>query len=203
MVCYSFAGKSSYETNSDFLLFEQWNFNHSKEVVMVENGLPRECSMVRQSIYSCVAVQKPDISLENRFRRRRWYTRTLNWTVPEKWSCLLFSDESRFNFAYCDGRVRVWRTAGEKYVPECLRMVTRNRIVSVMMWGPLATTVLAIGSFSMITWMRNIVRKLSWFCREHIWQQKSSIRPHGESNCRMVAAAGQIHHSMAILVPGP
>ena len=27
-----------------------------------------------------------------------------------------------------------WRTAGEKYVTECLRMVSRNRIVSVMVW---------------------------------------------------------------------
>ena len=35
---------------------------------------------------------------------------------------------------YCDGWVRVWRTAREKYLPECLRMVDRNRIVSVMVW---------------------------------------------------------------------
>ena len=52
----------------------------------------------------------------------------------------------------------------------------------------------------------NIVRKPSWFCRKHIWRQKSSIRvstwqysgPHGTSNCHMVGAAGHIHHSMDI-----
>ena len=50
-----------------------------------------------QVIYSRVAVQKLDISLENWLRWRRWCTRTLNWTIPDNWSCLLFSDESRFN----------------------------------------------------------------------------------------------------------
>ena len=36
-------------------------------------------------------------------------------------------------------------------------MVTRNRIASVIVWGSLATTVLAIWSFSMKTWMRTII----------------------------------------------
>ena len=44
-------------------------------------------------------------------------------------------DESRFNHAYCDGRARVWRKAGDKCIPECLRLVNRNRIVSVIVWG--------------------------------------------------------------------
>ena len=105
------------------------------------------------AIYRRVAVQKPDIGLENRPRRRRWCTRTLNWTVLNNWSCLLFFGESRFNLAYCDGSARVWRTAGEKYIPECLRIVDRTQIVSVMVWGSLAITVLAIWSFLMKTWI--------------------------------------------------
>ena len=60
---------------------------------------------------------------------------TLNWTVPDNWSCLLFAHESGSNLAYCDRRVRVWKTAGEKYKSECLRIVDRNRIVSVMVNG--------------------------------------------------------------------
>ena len=58
-----------------------------------------------QTIYSRVAVRKPDISLEDWLRWRRWCTRTLNWTVPDNWCCLLFSDESRFNLVYRNGRV--------------------------------------------------------------------------------------------------
>ena len=60
-----------------------------------------------QAIYSRVAVQKLDISLEKQLRRRRWCTTTLNWTVPDKWSSLLFSDESRSSLAYCEGKVRL------------------------------------------------------------------------------------------------
>ena len=71
-----------------------------------------------QAIYSRVAVHKPNISLGNRLRRRRWCTRMLNWTATDNWSCLLFTDESRFNLAYCDEKVRVSRTAGEKYIPQ-------------------------------------------------------------------------------------
>ena len=93
------------------------------------------------AIYSRVAAQNPYISLENRPRRRRWCTRTLNWTLLNNWSCLLFFDESRFSL---DGSVRIWRTAEEKYIPERLRIVDINRIVSVMVWGSLATSVLAI-----------------------------------------------------------
>ena len=85
------------------------------------------------TLQSCHCT-KPDISLENRLKRRRWCTRTLNWTVSDNWSCLLFSNDSRFNLAYCDERVRLWRTAGEEYISECLCMVNRNRIVFVMVW---------------------------------------------------------------------
>ena len=113
---------------------------HSVEIPSMRN--PALC-LVRyvqgklhgQAIYSHVAVQIPDISLKNWRRRRRWWTRTLNWTVPDNWSCSLFSDESRFNLAYCGGRGMVWKTAEDRYIPECLRMVNRNRIVSVMVWG--------------------------------------------------------------------
>ena len=77
------------------------------------------------NLQSCCRT-KTDISLENRLRRRRWCTRTLNWTVPDNWSCILFSDESRFNLAYCDARVRLCRAAGEEYI----RMANRNRIDS-------------------------------------------------------------------------
>ena len=110
-----------------------------------------------QGTYSRFAVQKPGIRLENRLRRRPRRTRTLNKTVPDNWSFLLLADESRFNLAYCDRRVRVWRTAGEKYIHECLYKVIRNRIVFVMVWGSSATTVLTICSFSMKTGMRTII----------------------------------------------
>ena len=68
------------------------------------------------------------------------------------------------------------------YIPECLRMVNRNRIVSVMVWGhwlPLTRCWQSDHSRWKREWgqlCQNIVRKPSWFCRKHIWRQKPSIR---------------------------
>ena len=96
----------------------------------------------------------------------------LNWTVPDNWSWLLFSDESRFNRAYYDGRIRVWRTTWEKYIPECLCMVNRNRIVSVVVWGHWPPRCWQSGHSRWKRecgkWCQNIVRKPSRFWRKHI-----------------------------------
>jgi hypothetical protein len=48
---------------------------------------------------------------------------------------LVFSDESRFALGMNDGRVRVWRSAGERFLPECQAKVMRFSPVSVMVWG--------------------------------------------------------------------
>ena len=88
-----------------------------------------------QRVYSRVAVRKPLVSPVNRQRRVRWCTRTLPWTAQNNWSMILFSDESRFNLSFNDGRVRVWRSAGERYIPDCLSLVQRNSMMSVMVWG--------------------------------------------------------------------
>ncbi len=88
-----------------------------------------------QGTRSRVAARKPLISLANRQRRIRWATRTLPWTADEQWAMLVFSDESRFNLSYNDGRVRVWRTHGERFLPECLSQIQKNTTQSVMVWG--------------------------------------------------------------------
>ena len=88
-----------------------------------------------QAVFSRVASRKPLIGRENRQRRIRWCTRTLQWTPHQQWSMLLFSDESRFSLGHNDGRVRVWRTHGERYLPECLSQVQRFNPQSVMVWG--------------------------------------------------------------------
>jgi hypothetical protein len=88
-----------------------------------------------RAIFSRVAVRKPLIGPQNRQRRIRWCTRTLPWTPDPHWAMILFSDESRFSLGFNDGRVRVWRTAGERYIPECVSQVQRNTVQSVMVWG--------------------------------------------------------------------
>ena len=44
-------------------------------------------------------------------------------------------DESRFSLMMNDGRARVWRAAGERFLPECQAKFMRNSPASVMVWG--------------------------------------------------------------------
>ena len=46
----------------------------------------------------------------------------------------MFSDESRFNLSFDDGRVRCWRTNDEAYNPEALHFRSRST-TSVMVWA--------------------------------------------------------------------
>ena len=85
-------------------------------------------------IYSRVARRKPLVRLQNRRARILWATRTRNWTVGRIWSCIVFSDEARFNLSFDDGRVRCWRTIGEAYDSQVIALRSRST-TSVMVWG--------------------------------------------------------------------
>ena len=53
----------------------------------------------------------------------------------QQWAQVLFSDESRFNLSHHDGRIRVFRRRGKRFVDKCL--IERDRFGggSVMVWG--------------------------------------------------------------------
>jgi hypothetical protein len=51
------------------------------------------------------------------------------------WQEVLFSDESRFILSHVDGRIRVWRRTGERYVACCMQEVGRWGGGSVMVWA--------------------------------------------------------------------
>ena len=84
-------------------------------------------------IFSRVAKRKPLIGQQNRTKRVVFATRIRNWTA-EHWSRIVFSDESRFDLSFGDGRVRCWRTNGEAYNPETFNFRSRSN-TSVMLWG--------------------------------------------------------------------
>lgn len=87
------------------------------------------------SLYSRVARRKPLIGPNNRRARIRWCTRVTQWNTEDNWSRIVFSDESRFNLAFNDGRMRVWRENGTAMEPENIAGVTRRCSVSLMVWG--------------------------------------------------------------------
>ena len=86
-------------------------------------------------MYSGIARRKPLIGPNNRSRRVRWCEITLPWTVGGHWDSLVLSDENRFTLSFCDGRVRVWRTQGEWYLPPCMSATRINNCTPVMVWG--------------------------------------------------------------------
>ena len=76
------------------------------------------------------------IPLTRRHRQDRvnWATAHQRW-VRRQWNEVLFTDESRFNIQFADGRVRVWRLPGERF--HQANVIERDRFGggSVMVWG--------------------------------------------------------------------
>ena len=79
------------------------------------------------------------IPLTPRHRRLRlaWCRQHLRWNRHE-WSRVLFTDESRFNLHFNDGRIRVYRRRGERFHDVNVREIDRYGGGSVMVWGGIA-----------------------------------------------------------------
>ena len=56
-------------------------------------------------------------------------------TGGAEWRNVVFSDESRFNMYYNDGRIRVRRYAGERNLRACILQWHRGQTPSVIVWG--------------------------------------------------------------------
>ena len=98
-------------------------------------------------IYSRVARRKTLIRAGNRILRIRWTTRTRNWTVNNNWHHIVFSDESRFNLSFDDGRVLRWRTNEEAYNPETLHFRSQST-TSVTVW--VCTSIHSVGQIIVV-----------------------------------------------------
>ena len=73
------------------------------------------------------------IPLTRHHRRLRfdWCRRHLRWTVRQ-WSTVCFSDESRFNLRFNDGRILVYSRHGERYTDVTIR--EHDRFVGGPWW---------------------------------------------------------------------
>lgn len=94
-------------------------------------------SLVRQRLLSMGlrarrAKKKPILSRAMRLKRLQWAKTHQNWTA-ERWSNVIFSDESRF-CTISDAPQLVRRLSSESLRPECLQRTTKYP-PSVMVWG--------------------------------------------------------------------
>lgn len=76
----------------------------------------------------------PRLLAHHKIQRLRFARQHVNWG-REQWSTVLFTDESRFALRSPDGRQRVWRRPGERYLP--CTMIPKEPFGggSVMVWG--------------------------------------------------------------------
>lgn len=80
------------------------------------------------------SVKKPFISKKNRLARLQFAKKYIEWS-QQKWKCVLFSDESKFNLHGSDGRCLVRRPKGESLNPRYTKGTVKHGGGNVMVWG--------------------------------------------------------------------
>ena len=77
---------------------------------------------------------RPRLAPAHRAARRTFCRRHVRWT-RHQWSKVLFSDESRFTMNHNDGRLRVWRRPGQRFIDATVQEKVALGGGSVMVWG--------------------------------------------------------------------
>ena len=75
----------------------------------------------------------PTLTVNHRQRRLNWAQNHLRWR-RNQWNNVLFTDESRFMLREVDGRHRVYRRTGERYLDACVEHRDAYGGGSVMIW---------------------------------------------------------------------
>lgn len=78
------------------------------------------------------------VVLTDRHRRERQQWAQNN--IGRRWRDVVFSDESRFNVSFADGRVRIYRRRNERYANNCVLEHDRFGGGSVMVWAAINHT---------------------------------------------------------------
>lgn len=88
----------------------------------------------KNSIYAFSPIKKPLLSKRN-IAKRKAVSEEFMFLSDEEIKSIIFSDESKFNLFYSDGKVSVWRKAGEGLKPKNLIPTFKYGGGSIMVWG--------------------------------------------------------------------
>ncbi|KAJ4427936.1 hypothetical protein ANN_23946 [Periplaneta americana] len=88
------------------------------------HGRPISAKTVRRRLKASGLISSrpatgPRLLRMHRVKRLRFANDHRDWRNGQ-WSCVLFTDESRFNLCSSDGRERVWRRRGERFSQCCI-----------------------------------------------------------------------------------
>ncbi|GFS70485.1 zinc finger protein 732 [Trichonephila clavipes] len=102
---------------------------HGEVVLEVRRLLKTDISSYQQK-----RTGAPQLSRQHRTARLQWCREHHNWTEQD-WTCVLFSDESRFSLS-SDCRLQmIWRESGTAYRPENIQEKDRYPTCSIMVWA--------------------------------------------------------------------
>ena len=113
-------------TASSTVLSQRWG---------TATGLVLSASTVRHRLLRAgiVPLDRLPLSKDHQRLRLQWARQRSHWRA--EWRNGVFSDESRFNISYNDGRMCVRRYAGERKLRACILQRNRGPTPSVMVWG--------------------------------------------------------------------
>ncbi|GFU72775.1 transposable element Tcb2 transposase [Trichonephila clavipes] len=74
------------------------------------------------------------LTRQHRTARFQWCREHHNWTEQD-WTCVLFTDESRFSLSSDCRRQLIWRESGTAYRPENIQEKDRYPTCSIMVWA--------------------------------------------------------------------
>ncbi|GFX92860.1 transposable element Tcb2 transposase [Trichonephila clavipes] len=86
--------------------------------------------LLQRGLRARIPLYRIPLTQNHRRLRLQWANVHRSWRAD--WQQIVFSDESRFNLWYHDGRIRVRRYAGEPHIPECIIERHSGRTPGVM-----------------------------------------------------------------------
>ena len=135
-----------------------------------------------------------------RLRRMAWLTAHAPRLFPmRQWRRVFFTDESRFTLYRADGRRRVYRRRGERFVDACV--VERDRFGggSVMVWGGIAhgkksQLIIVAGNMTAVRYRDEILRPVAvpLVQQRNLILQQDNARPHVARVCQDFLANNNI-----------
>lgn len=107
------------------------------------HGRPISAKTVRRRLKASGLISSrpatgPRLLRMHRVERLRFANDHRDWRNGQ-WSCVLFTDESRFNLCSPDGRERVWRRRGERFSQCCISENVPYGGGGVMVWAGVCT----------------------------------------------------------------
>ncbi|PRD36012.1 UNVERIFIED_CONTAM: hypothetical protein NCL1_09909 [Trichonephila clavipes] len=94
------------------------------------------CRLLHRGLRARVTLYSNPLTANHRILRLQWADEHRTWQAG--WHQVVFSDESRFNLWYHEGRIRVRSYAGECCLLECVIERLSGLTPRVMVWGAIS-----------------------------------------------------------------